>query len=235
MDLLTGAAISEKDYRAANPAGKATLRAARYLPQHEPPDEDYPLQFSTGRTVYHFHTRTKTARAPQLNRAAPGMWVEMSPADAERLEIDEGDVLSVRSRRGEIVAPARVSGVREGTVFAPFHYGYWDSGRTSRDGQQTAANELTMTEWDPVSKQPVFKNAAVRVQRLAAGTGPAPAPTTTASRPAPPSGDAHLCRPPSAGRPGRQPKSSIRCPRRRSRPVRSRHEVSGVPGDAAPR
>ncbi len=110
----------------------------------------------------------------------------MSPADAERLGIAEGDVLSVRSRRGEIVAPARVSGVREGTVFAPFHYGYWDSGRTSRDGQQTAANELTMTEWDPVSKQPVFKNAAVRVQRLAAGTGPAPAPTTTASRPAPP-------------------------------------------------
>jgi hypothetical protein len=40
-----------------------------------------------------------------------------------------------------------------------------------------------MTEWDPVSKQPILKVAAVRVERVAAGTGPSPAPTTTASRP----------------------------------------------------
>ena len=73
--------------------------------------------------------------------------------------------------------------IRPGTVFAPFHYGYWDTGGSPGD-HPTAANELTITEWDPVSKQPVFKNAAVRVERIAAGTGPAPAPTTTASRPA---------------------------------------------------
>ena len=184
MDLLTGASIGEKDYRAADPAGKAILRAGRYVPQHEPPDEEYPLQFSNGRTVYHFHTRTKTARAPQLNRAAPAAWVELSMADAARLDIHEGDLVSVRSRRGELVAAARVGDIREGTVFVPFHYGYWDSGRSAPDGHPTAANELTMTEWDPVSKQPVFKNAAVNVQRRAADEGPAPAPTTTASRPA---------------------------------------------------
>jgi predicted molibdopterin-dependent oxidoreductase YjgC len=73
--------------------------------------------------------------------------------------------------------------VRDGTVFAPFHYGYWDSGRSGPDGHPTAANELTMTEWDPVSKQPLFKNAAVRVEKVADGTGPSPAPTTAASRP----------------------------------------------------
>jgi predicted molibdopterin-dependent oxidoreductase YjgC len=105
-------------------------------------------------------------------------------ADAARLDIDEGDLVSVRSRRGELVAAVRVGDIREGTVFVPFHYGYWDSGRSAPDGHPTAANELTLTEWDPVSKQPVFKNAAVNVQRRAAGEGPAPAPTTTASRPA---------------------------------------------------
>jgi anaerobic selenocysteine-containing dehydrogenase len=49
-----------------NPAGRAILKAAKYVPAHEPPDEDYPFLFTTGRTVYHFHTRTKTGRAPEV-------------------------------------------------------------------------------------------------------------------------------------------------------------------------
>ncbi|NED56601.1 nitrate reductase, partial [Micromonospora aurantiaca] len=73
--------------------------------------------------VYHWHTRTKTRRAPQLQDAAPAMWVEISAPDAARLGIAEGDIVRVTSRRGHIEAPARVSGVREGTVFAPWHYG----------------------------------------------------------------------------------------------------------------
>jgi len=68
-------------------------------------------------------------------------------------------------------------------VFAPFHFGYWDRDGDSPDGAPTAANELTMTVWDPVSKQPQFKVAAVRVERIADGGVPAPAPTTTASEP----------------------------------------------------
>jgi predicted molibdopterin-dependent oxidoreductase YjgC len=78
--------------------------------------------------------------------------------------------------------------VREGTVFAPFHYGYWDAAGTDGGPRPSAANELTVTEWDPVSKQPIFKNAAVRVEKVAEGTGPSPAPTTGASRPADPRG-----------------------------------------------
>jgi anaerobic selenocysteine-containing dehydrogenase len=178
-DLTTGAAVEPAAYRAKAPAGRAFLKAEPYLPPHEEPDEDHPFRYSTGRTVYHFHTRTKTRRARQLDRAAPDAWVELSVADAARLGIAEGDVVRVTSRRGEIVVPARVCGGRDGTVFAPFHYG-------PIDGAGRAANELTMTEWDPVSKQPVFKVAAVRVERVRAGDGPAPAPTTTASRPAGP-------------------------------------------------
>lgn len=65
-------------------------------------------------------------------------------------------------------APARLSGIRQGVVFAPFHYGYFDEpGRSDPDGHPRAANELTLTEWDPVSKQPIFKVAAVKVTKAA--------------------------------------------------------------------
>jgi ferredoxin-nitrate reductase len=184
-DLLTGAQNTEMEHRALAPGGRAFLKAADYTPPHEEPDEEYPFSYNTGRTIYHFHTRTKTARAPQLQNAAPEVWVEIHPSDAEKLGVREGDVVRVESPRGGMEAKARISGIREGVVFAPFHYGYFDeAGGDSPDGHARAANELTITEWDPASKQPLFKVAAVRVTKVAdAGGEPAPAPTTTASAP----------------------------------------------------
>jgi anaerobic selenocysteine-containing dehydrogenase len=141
------------------------MKAAPYSGPHEPPDDDYPLRFTTGRSVYHFHTRTKTGRSPELNAAAPSVWLELAKEDADARGIAEGDLVEVRSRRGRIVAPARISEIVSGTVFAPFHYGYWDAPPGAEERRPTAANELTITEWDPVSKQPVFKSAAVEVRR----------------------------------------------------------------------
>ena len=166
-------------------AGRAFLLTTEYQPPHEEPDEEYPFSYTTGRTVYHFHTRTKTARAPQLQGAAPDVWVELSPADAGSLGVGEGDVVRVESPRGQLEAKARISGIKEGVIFAPFHYGYFDS--DGPDGRPRAANELTITEWDPASKQPLYKVGAVRVTKVAdAGGTPAPAPTNTASAPTPP-------------------------------------------------
>jgi len=176
-DLVTGAPLDETEYRALNPDGKAVLKAAEYLPPHERPDDAHPLVLITGRTVYQFHTRTKTGRAPQLQAAAPDVWVECSPADAQRLGLTEGDLAEVATARGAVRARVRVGGIRDGVIFLPFHYGHWD-GPAGR-----AANELTPTDWDPVSKQPIFKTAAARLTRVEAGTGPAPAPTVGASRP----------------------------------------------------
>jgi hypothetical protein len=70
-------------------------------------------------------------------------------------------------------------------LFVPFHYGYWDvDGGQRSDPPARAANEFTLTDWDPASRQPLFKLAAGKVTRIEAGDGtPAPAPTTTASRP----------------------------------------------------
>jgi anaerobic selenocysteine-containing dehydrogenase len=189
-DLVTGAPLSPTEYRALNPDGKALLKDAQYLPPHEAPTPDHPFVLITGRTLYHFHTRTRTGRVPQLNSAAPQVWVECSPGDAQRLGLREGDLTEVATPRGAIRARLRISGIRDGVLFVPFHYGYWDRDpATTPPGSRApehdrAANELTPTDWDPVSKQPLFKTAAAALTRIGAhGEHPAPAPTTTASRP----------------------------------------------------
>jgi anaerobic selenocysteine-containing dehydrogenase len=161
-DLVTGAPVEPTEYRALNPAGKAIIKAAEYLEAHETPSEDYPFHLITGRTLYHFHTRTKTGRAPELNAAAPEVWVEASAGDAAAHGWSEGDLLRVDTPRGTVQARLRVRGVRRGVLFLPFHYCYWDADEA--DGHTRAANELTLTDWDPVSKQPLFKTAAARAE-----------------------------------------------------------------------
>jgi ferredoxin-nitrate reductase len=181
-DLLTGAENTEMEHRAQAPAGRAFLLAAEYQPPHEEPRDEYPFSYTTGRTIYHFHIRTKTARAPQLQGAAPDVWVEIHPSDADDLGVGEGDLVRVESPRGRLEARARISGIKEGLVFVPFHYGYFDS--DGLDARPRAANELTITEWDPASKQPLYKVGAVSVTKVATSDGtPAPAPTNTASAP----------------------------------------------------
>ncbi|MEH0970730.1 molybdopterin oxidoreductase family protein [Micromonospora sp. CPCC 205546] len=197
-DLATGAEFTESEYRAKEPNGRAFLHAVDYQPSPEVPDDEYPMLLTTGRTVYQFHTRTKTGRAPQLDRAAPDVWVELNPADAARLGIAEGDLVGVASARGGIQAPARLCGIRPGVVFLPFHYGYFDQAPHERTPR--AANELTVTAWDPVSKQPLFKVTAVAVTKLADGRGvPSPAPTIGGSEPPPDAGV-----PPTVGGPAAQ-------------------------------
>jgi anaerobic selenocysteine-containing dehydrogenase len=168
-DLLTGASVSETEYRALNPDGKAVLKAARYLPPHEDASDEYPQQLITGRTIYHFHTRTKTARAPELQEAAPDVWAELSREDAAARGISDGEFIDIVSPRGCIRASVRLTDVRPGVVFVPFHYGYWDTDHPAGpDGESPgrAANELTITDWDPTSKQPLFKTSACRIERV---------------------------------------------------------------------
>jgi ferredoxin-nitrate reductase len=160
-DLATGAAVTPEKYKANDPAGKAILKAAEYEPPEEEPDESYPFWLTTGRVVHQFHTRTKTGRAPLLQQAAPDAFVQISAADAKRMNVKDGDLLEIVSRRGRAQAPARIGDIAPGHLFMPFHYGYWDD-----PGRPRAANELTIATWDPVSKQPHFKAAAVRLAKI---------------------------------------------------------------------
>ena len=165
-DLATGAAIQPEQYAARDPKGRAVIKGAEYVPPPESPDDTYPFLLTTGRVVYHFHTRTKTGRSPALNEAAPRAFVELSRADADALGVSDGDLVEVRSRRGHAIVVARLGGIEPGVAFMPFHYG--DEGDGS-GGRPTAANRLTMSGWDPVSKQPFFKYAAVAIQPVSAG------------------------------------------------------------------
>jgi anaerobic selenocysteine-containing dehydrogenase len=150
-------------YKAHDPAGRAVIKAADYVPPTEMPDTEYPFMLTTGRVVYHWHTRTKTGRSPELNAAEPDVFVEIARDDAAALDISEGDLIAIRSRRGEVRAKARFGELVRGHLFLPFHYGYWDQ---PNNDHRRAANELTITGWDPISKQPHFKFAAVRIDKV---------------------------------------------------------------------
>jgi len=103
-------------------------------------------------------------KSPVLREAAPGVFVALNEADAKRLGIADGDVVRVVSRRAQVEGPARVGdAVARGTVFIPFHYGELD--------RNEAANNLMASRHDPVSKQPVQKSAAVRVEKVRSADG----------------------------------------------------------------
>jgi anaerobic selenocysteine-containing dehydrogenase len=165
-DLDTGHEHTLREYREKrDPKGKAVLVASEFHPPVDDTDAEFPLIAISGRQVYHWHTRTKTGRAPDLVDAAPGMFISMNSVDAAPLRIADGDTIRVISRRGSVIGPAKVGDVvAPGVIFVPFHYGDL--------GANHAANNLMPQVWDPVSKQPVQKCAAVRIERVGAATAP---------------------------------------------------------------
>jgi anaerobic selenocysteine-containing dehydrogenase len=159
-DLLTGGAVPAEDYKENDPKGKAIILPCDYELPSAPPDGKYPLLLTTGRLVYHFHTRTKTAHSKALNDAAPHVFIQISEEDARELGVEDGDMVKVESKQGRVQGPAVIGGIAPGLIFIPFHYGYWDVAR-----EHTAANEVVKTSWDAVSKQPHFKYTPVRLAK----------------------------------------------------------------------
>lgn len=113
--------------------------------------------------MYHFHTRSKTGRARRLQEAAPEAVAEMNEMDAKRMGLKHGDYVQVSTRRGavEVLLKVEPGKVDIGTVFIPFHYGSFDN----TDGRARSANDLTLSHWDPISKQPVFKGGAAKIEK----------------------------------------------------------------------
>jgi anaerobic selenocysteine-containing dehydrogenase len=151
---LGGTARLYTDLQFHRPGGKAAVRVVEREPIRDAPSTRYPLLLNTGRTVEHWHTRTKTGRVPILEGLAPEAWVEMHPADAHGLGVHSGDLVRVSSSRGSVERlRARVTSVvRSGEVFIPFH---WD---------ERCANRLTSDQFDPISREPNYKQCAVRVE-----------------------------------------------------------------------
>jgi anaerobic selenocysteine-containing dehydrogenase len=140
--------------------GRARLIPVEWEPFPEQPNAEYPFVLNTGRTVEHWHTRTKTGKVPILERLSPNAWVEMNTRDARRLRLKPQDRVDVVSRRGRVhgVELRVTETVAPGQIFVPFHYA------------EANANQVTQSAFDPISREPNYKQSAVRVER-AAGQG----------------------------------------------------------------
>ncbi|MEU8029231.1 molybdopterin oxidoreductase family protein [Streptomyces sp. NPDC049099] len=142
--------------RFATADGRARFVAVTHRATAEETDAEFPLVLTTGRVVSQYQSGAQTRRVPELNAAAPGPFVELHPRLAARIGAAEGDPVTVVSRRGRAVAPARItSAIRPDTVFMPFH---WPG--------EGRANTLTNPALDPTSRMPEFKSCAVRVEVL---------------------------------------------------------------------
>ncbi len=136
--------------------GKGKFHATPFKVAAEEPDTDYPFLLTTGRYLYHWHTRTMTSRTKGLEEICPPTPIEIHPDDAALAGIEHGDIIEVSSRRGTIEANAHVTDRSpRGTVFMAFHF------------HEGAANRLTIDAVDPIAKIPEFKVCAVRISTAA--------------------------------------------------------------------
>ncbi len=150
----TGTPRLYADGRFNTPDGRAKLWAMDPAPLPEEPDDEYPILLNTGRVQEHYHTGTKTRKVEELNDLVPGAYVEINPADAERLGIRYGDRVVIESRRGHIEAKAVITQiVAPGSCFVPMHF------------NEGPSNQLTVWAIDPYSGEPNFKQAAVRIRK----------------------------------------------------------------------
>ncbi len=147
------------DRRFPTPDGKARFIVCAHRDPRELPDHEFPFVLSTGRLYSHWHTLTRTAKSDKLVRREPGPFVEINPADAEKMGVKESDLVQISSRRGTVRLPARISTrVRSGMVFVPFHWG-------DLFGEGNAANYLTISAIGRVAKQPELKFCAVALEK----------------------------------------------------------------------
>ena len=134
--------------RFPTPDGRARAHVVEHRGPAEPVDAAYPLHLTTGRVLAQYQSGAQTRRIRDLPDDGP--FVELHPMLAERLGVEDGRPVVVRTRRGEMKAPARISaGIRPDTVFVPFHW--------------VGANRLTNDALDPASRMPEFKVCAAEV------------------------------------------------------------------------
>jgi len=142
-------------FKGGFPRGKAIFSVIEYRPSEELPDKEYPFMLSTGRHLFHYHTGTMIRKGDVLNSVVPEAYVELNPDDAYELGVSNNQRVRVSSRRGSIELKAHISErMIKGTVFIPFHY------------KEAAANMLTNTALDPVSKIPELKVCAVKIEKI---------------------------------------------------------------------
>ncbi len=148
----TGTPRLYTDGKFQHPDGKAKLIPLPFVDNNERPDDEYPFWLNSGRVVEHFHSRTRTGKVGNLNKFSPTPYMEMNPDAARELGIEHGSYARLVSRRGDAVVLVQCTQrVPYNMVFIPFHF-------------HECVNRLTLGLLDPHSRQPAFKQAAVRIE-----------------------------------------------------------------------
>jgi ferredoxin-nitrate reductase len=126
----------------------------------EQPNDTFPLILTTGRIRDQWHTMTKTGKVSRLMTHTPSPMLEINPIDAFKIGIDNGDIVVVSSKNGEVRVKAKVSdAIKVGVVFLPMHWG------KQLENDLNRTNNLTNTLVDPISKEPDFKFTIVSVAK----------------------------------------------------------------------
>ena len=134
--------------------GKAKLIPLPFIDNNEVPDEKFPIWLNTGRLVEHWHGRTKTGKIGNNNKYSPIPFIEINPDLASELDIQRGEYVRLVSRRSDAVVMATpTQRVPKNMIFLPFHF-------------HDCANRLTLGLLDPHSRQPAYKQSAVRIEKL---------------------------------------------------------------------
>jgi ferredoxin-nitrate reductase len=141
---------------------RAQLKAPPFVSRSEHTSPAHPLVLTTGRVRDQWHTMTKTGRVAKLGAHIESPYCEIHPDDADMRGISTGDIVVVSGERGEVQVRAEVTtSIRAGVVFLPMHWGKLAAGERGR------TNNLTSPRFDPLSKEPDLKYAAVQVVRFA--------------------------------------------------------------------
>jgi ferredoxin-nitrate reductase len=158
---IKGTARLFTDKKFYTPSQKAKIHAASYEFTSEQTNVDYPLILTTGRIRDQWHTRSKTGKVNKLNQHIKQAYLEINPADAAQINLLDGEIALIKSRRGEVQVLTKITtDIKVGVVFLPMHWGKILGNDLNR------ANNLTNDLVDPISKEPDFKFCAVSVQKF---------------------------------------------------------------------
>ena len=136
-------------------SGLGKIVPTNLISPHELPDQDFPFVLTTGRLLEHWHTGSMTRKSKTLDKIEPEAIVSMNSQDMHHLNLEPGNRVNVKTRRGSVKLSVRQDReLPKGMIFIPFCY------------SEAAVNFLTNPALDPFGKIPELKFSAACLQKV---------------------------------------------------------------------